>query len=251
MYGNWGKILRVDLTRESFATENVGEETYRKYIGGVGIASKIIFDEVGPEVDPFDPNNVIVFSVGPFQGTGIPGSGRWTVSSLSPLTGMWGESCGGGYWGPEFKRTGFDAIAVRGRAETPIYIWIEDGDVEIRDARKTWGKMVSEADEEIKTEVGDQRARSVLIGPAGERLVRFACVASDHGFSGRSGLGAVMGSKNLKSITVRGTERVEVADPEELGRCRGGLFKEISSVTVEFRKYGTTVAAKGMHDERG
>jgi aldehyde:ferredoxin oxidoreductase len=250
MFGNWGRILRVDLSRESIKTERVREVFYRRFLGGVGTASKIIFDEVGQGVEPMDPNNVIVFAVGPYQGTGIPGSGRWTVSARSPLTGIWGESCGGGYWGPEFKRTGFDAIAVKGRSPSPVYIWINDGDVEIKNADHAWGKMVSKADNIIKKEVEDERARSVLIGPAGEKLVRFACVASDHGFSGRSGLGAVMGSKNLKAIVVRGTKQVEIADPEGLEKYSRSLFKKINEATSEFRKYGTTDAAKGLHDTR-
>jgi len=251
MYGNWGKILRIDLSKRKTIIEPFKEAFYRKFIGGVGMASNIIFNEVGSDVDPLDPDNIIVFAVGPFQGTGIPGSGRWIVSSRSPLTGIWGESCGGGYWGPELKRAGFDAVIVSGRAESPVYIWIDDGRVELRGASNVWGKMASEADITIKEEVDDKRARVVLIGPAGERLVRFACIMSDHGFAGRSGLGTVMGSKNLKAIAVRGTKHVEVSDFDELAEYRKALFKKINEATVEFRKYGTTDFAKWLYDTRG
>jgi len=251
MYGNWGRILRVDLSKERIRTEKVKEVFCRKFLGGVGVASKIIFDEVVPSVEPLDPGNVVVFAVGPYQGTGIPGSGKWTVSARSPLTGIWGESCGGGYWGPEFKSAGFDAIAVKGKASSPVYIWIDNGDIEVRDAGNAWGKMASEADKIIKNELGDEKARAVLIGPAGERLVRFACVVSDHGFSGRSGLGAVMGSKNLKAVVVKGTKRVEVAETERLKEYSKELFKKINKATSEFRKYGTTDSAEELHDTRG
>ncbi len=251
MYGNWGRTLRVDLSNERFNTQLVGDAFFKKYLGGVGLASKIIFDEVGANVDPLSPDNIIVFSVGPFQGTGVPGSGRWNVSSRSPLTGIWGESCGGGYWGPEFKRSGFDAIVIKGRAKSPVYIWIDDGKVEIRDGKEVWGKMVSEASKIIKEEIGERSAKAVIIGPAGEKLVRFACVVSDHGVGGRCGLGAVMGSKNLKAIAVRGTKKIKVARSDELKEYSRKLYKKIHSATAEFRKYGTTMYPKVLHDARG
>jgi len=251
MYGNWGRILRVDLSNERFTTQLVEESFFKKYLGGVGLASKIIFDEVGANVDPLSPDNVIVFSVGPFQGTGIPGSGRWSVSSRSPLTGIWGESCGGGYWGSEFKRSSFDAVVIKGRAKSPVYIWINDGKVEIRDGNGVWGKMVSEASKIIKEEIDERDAKAVIIGPAGEKLVRFACVVSDHGVGGRCGLGAVMGSKNLKAIAVRGTKKIKVARPDELKEYSRKLYKKIYEATAEFRKYGTTMYPKLLHDARG
>jgi len=251
MYGNWGKLLWIDLFNEKFMVKTLKNSFFKKYLGGVGLASKIIFDEVEANTDPFSPENVLIFSVGPFQGTGIPGSGRWNVSSRSPLTGIWGESCGGGYWGPEFKRCGFDAIAVRGRAESPVYIWINDEKVEFRDGKGIWGKTVSKADKIIKEEVGDPRVRSVIIGPAGEKLVRFACIVSDHGIAGRCGLGAVMGAKNLKAIALKGTKDVNVAEPDKLKEYSKELSKKIHDATAEFRKYGTTMYAKLLHDARG
>lgn len=251
MYGNWGRILSVDLSHRRSTTQLVKEDFFKKYLGGVGLASKIIFDKVGADVHPFSPDNVIVFSVGPFQGTGIPGSGRWNVSSRSPLTGIWGESCGGGYWGPEFKRSGFDAVVIKGRAKSPVYIWIDDGRAEIRDGDSVWGKMVSEADKVIKEEIGEPSAKAVIIGPAGEKLVRFACVVSDHGVGGRCGLGAVMGSKNLKAIAVRGTKEVKVAEPDKLKEYSGELYKKIHEATGELRKYGTAMYPKLIYEARG
>jgi len=253
MYGNWGRILSVDLSHRRSTTQLVKEDFFKKYLGGVGLASKIIFDKVGADVHPFSPDNVIVFSVGPFQGTGIPGSGRWNVSSRSPLTGIWGESCGGGYWGPEFKRSGFDAVVIKGRAKSPVYIWIDDGRAEIRDGDSVWGKMVSEADKIIKEEIGEPSAKAVIIGPAGEKLVRFACVVSDHGVGGRCGLGAVMGSKNLKAIAVRGTKEVKVAEPDKLKEYSGELYKKIHEATkvvkpekYAFEGYGPEYETIGM-----
>lgn len=251
MYGNWGRILRIDLSNERFTTQLVGDAFFKKYLGGVGLASKIIFDEVGTDVNPLSPDNVVVFSVGPFQGTGIPGSGRWNVSSRSPLTEIWGESCGGGYWGPEFKRSGFDAIAIKGRAKSPVYIWIDNEKVEIRDGKEVWGKMVSEANKIIKEELRDHNARAIIAGPAGEKLVRFACVVSDHGVGGRCGIGAVMGSKNLKAIAVRGTKNIEAARSDELEDYSKELYKKIHKATAEFRKYGTTMYPTLLHDDRG
>jgi aldehyde:ferredoxin oxidoreductase len=251
MYGNFGRILRIDLTREKFTVNRVKDSFFKKYLGGVGIASKIIFDNVGKNVSPLDPDNILVFAVGPFQGTGIPGSGKWTVSARSPLTGIWGDSCGGGYWGPEFKKCGFDAVAIEGRASSPVYVWINDGQIEIKNAEGIWGKKISEADKMIKEHLYESKARSVLIGPAGERLVKFACIASDHGFAGRTGLGAVMGAKNLKAVAVRGTNKIEIAEYERFKIRNGELSKMIYEATSEFRKYGTTAAAKELHDTRG
>lgn len=230
----------------------IHESVFKRFLGGVGVAAKTITEEVTPSVDPLSPDNAIVFAVGPFQGTSIPGSGRWIVASKSPLTEIWADSCAGGDWGPEFKRTGFDAIVVKGRADRPAYIWINDGEAEIRNASGMWGKTTSETNREIKADLNEPKAKVACIGPAGERLVRFANVANEHGFAGRCGLGAVMGSKNLKAIVVRGSKRVNAAKPDELMRKSKEFSKKIHDSTVDdLRKYGTTSSAKEMHDERG
>ncbi|MHC2995770.1 MAG: aldehyde ferredoxin oxidoreductase family protein [Candidatus Atribacteria bacterium] len=249
MYGYWKRILRVDLSKSLISVEKVDQSFFEKYIGGAGIAANIILSEVRPDVEPFSPDNVIVFGVGPFQGIRVAGSGRWIVASKSPLTGIWADSCAGGNWGPEFKRTGFDAIIIKGKASLPVYLWINDEKVEIRNASKIWGKKTSETDEEIKKDLGEPKAKVACIGPGGEKLVRFASVVNEHGNAGRCGLGAVIGSKNLKAVVVRGTKQVEIAEPEETNKYSKTLFKKYYDATVNtMRKYGTTASVKKYYD---
>jgi aldehyde:ferredoxin oxidoreductase len=234
MYGYWGKILKVDLTKEIYHVDRVKEAFFKKYLGGAGIGTKLVFDGVDPNTDPLSPENILVFAVGPFQSTTLLGSGRWAIISKSPQTGIYADSGAGAAWGPRFKRTGFDALTILGRAKTPVYLWIHEGEVEIRDASAMWGKMRAEADEEIKDDVSEPRAAVACIGPAGENLVRFACVGDDHGIAGRTGLGAVMGSKNLKAVAVYGTQPPAVAKPDELAQ----LSKDLWTVGYEKQKDG-------------
>jgi len=227
----------------------VDEAFFKKYLGGSGVGAKILFDTVGPEVDPLSPDNVVIFSVGPFQGTAVPGSGRWIIVSRSPLTGIYTDTCAGAAWGPEFKKTGFDALVVTGRAKSPVYLWIHDGTVEIKDASAMWGKMRAEAEEEIKKDIGEPKAAVACIGPAGEKLVKFACVVQDHGVAGRTGLGAVMGSKNLKAVAVRGTQTPEVAKPDELDKLSKELFSKWYEATKEnMRPWGTSAAMEPFYE---
>jgi len=251
MDGFWGRILLVDLSAKHCSIRTIKEGFFKKYLGGVGVAAKLIFEEVDPKVEPLSPDNMIVFSVGPFQGTSVPGSGRWIVAAKSPLTNIWGESCAGGSWGYHFKRSGFDAIAIRGMAEKPTYLWICDGEVEFRGASDVWGKPTSETQSMIKKDLGERNASVLCIGPAGENLVKFACITNDHGFAGRCGLGAAMGSKNLKAIATKGTLNVDVAEPDRLKDLAQRLSKQIHEKAVSLREYGTTSAAKTFHDERG
>jgi len=249
MYGCWGRILRIDLSTGLIEVERVDESIFQNYLGGVGIAGRIILNEVGPDTDPLSPGNTIVFAVGPFQGTRIPGSGRWIVASRSPLTGVWADSCAGGNWGPEFKKTGYDALVIKGKAPSPVYLWIDDGKVEIKDASGVWGKKVSETDSEIKKELKDSRAKVACIGPAGEKLVRFANIVNEHGFAGRCGLGAVMGSKNLKAIAVKGTKQVEVKDADKLKQYSKTLSTKYRDATLNtMRKHGTTASVKKYYN---
>jgi len=250
--GYWNKILRVDLSNGLIQNEKVRDSVFKRFLGGVGLAAKIILEEVTPDAKPLSSDNIIVFAVGPFQGTSVPGSGRWIVASKSPLTGIWADSCAGGNWGPEFKRTGFDAIVVKGKADRPVYLWIYDEEAEIKDASGIWGKTTSEATREINADLNEPKAKVACIGPAGERLVKFANVVNEHGVAGRCGLGAVLGSKNLKAIAVRGSRRIDVAKPNELLKKSKFLSRKIHDNTVDdMRKYGTTIATKEMHDKRG
>ncbi len=245
--GYWGKILRVDLTNEEITTEEISDEMAEKWIGGVGLATKIVYDEVPEDADPLGPENVFVYAVGPFPGTGILGSGRYVACAKSPLSGIWGESLGGGYNAKEMKKAGFDAIVVTGKAEKPVYLWVHDGEAELKDASHLWGKKDSfETEDAIKEELGDENIRIAPIGPAAEKLVRYAGIFANygHGCAGRTGMGAVMGSKNLKAIAFRGTMDVEIANPDELKSIKKELLPIIQDAdfTKDNRELGQAMA---------
>ena len=174
-----GKILRINLGSGKITTENIDPELEKKYIGGAGVAAAIFINEVPPNIDPFDEQNLLIFSVGPICGTAIPYCGRHFVMAKSPLTGILGESSAGGFFGNELKRTGYDHIIISGTSENPVYLWIYDDNVEIRDATKLWGKGTRETEDLLFTEIGDNKAKIATIGPAGENLVRFACIISN------------------------------------------------------------------------
>ncbi len=220
-YGYTGKILHVDLTRETIEVRELEEEDADMFIGGVGLAAKIIVEEMAdPRADPFSPENVLVFMTGPLTGTMVPCSGRYVVAAKSPLTLAWGEAHASGFWGVELKRAGFDGIVFKGKAKDPVYLYVHDGEAELRDASGLWGLDVYRTDSLLKEELGGS-VRVATIGPAGERLVRYAVVAADvlpdgPRVAGRTGMGAVMGSKNLKAIAVRGSGEVRVKDPKRV-----------------------------------
>ncbi|MHA1238672.1 MAG: aldehyde ferredoxin oxidoreductase family protein [Candidatus Odinarchaeia archaeon] len=244
--GYWGKILRVDLTNEKITTQTLTEDMAKTWIGGVGLAAKIIYDEVPAGADPLGPENVFVFAIGPFQGTGILGSGRFAACAKSPLTGIWGESLGGGYNAEELKKAGFDAIVVTGKAEKPVYLWVHDGEAELRDASHLWGKDSYETEDALKKELNDEKVQVAPIGQAAENLVRYAGLICNygHGCAGRVGMGAVMGSKNLKAIAFRGTMRPEIADPEGLNAIKQELLPIIKDAdfTKANRELGQAMA---------
>lgn len=233
MYGYVGKILRINLTTATSSVENLDEAMARKFIGGRGLATKLFSDEVSATVDALSPENKLLIATGPLTGTPSPTGGRYMVVTKSPLTGTIASSNSGGYWGPELKFAGYDVIILEGRSEKPVYIMIEDDKVEIRDAAHVWGKVVSEATS-ILEEEAPKKARVMVIGPAGEKLSKMAAVMNDRDrAAGRSGVGAVMGSKNLKAIVVKGSGSVELADKEEL--------KEVIKVcNTKIRENGVT-----------
>jgi aldehyde:ferredoxin oxidoreductase len=218
-HGYNGKILRVDLENESINVEEPQDTLYCRYLGGGTLALYYLLKESRPKSDPLGPENILVFSGSVISGTPAAGLSRFSVAAKSPLTGAFGESEAGGWWIPELKFAGFDAIVIKGKAQRPAYLWIHDGEAEIRDARRLWGKFSKETQEEIRTELGDERIRIASIGPAGEKLVKVACILNElkHA-NGRTGLGAVMGSKNLKAIAVRGKKKMEVADEDGVKR---------------------------------
>jgi len=212
-----GKILHMNLTDGTLSVEERGGNFYRTYFGGRNFIAYYLLKGLQPGVDPLGPENRLIFATGIVTGIPVPGSARNSVGAKSPLTGGYGEAEAGGYFGAELKRTGFDAIVVDGRAEEPVYLWIHDGETEIRPADHLWGLETGEAEDRIREELGDQRVRTALIGPAGENLVRVACIMNDRiCAAGRGGLGAVMGSKRLKGVAVRGTQSLHVADPQRL-----------------------------------
>lgn len=213
--GYSGKILRVDLTKREVRTEEPGEFIYRTYLGGAGLGAYYLLKELPKDVDPLSPDNILVLACSVITGAAVPGASRFTAAAKSPLTGGYGEAEAGGWWGPELKRAGYDGIIIKGRASEPVYLWIHDGEVEIRDASKVWGMITGDSQKAIREELGDDRIRILQIGPGGEKLVRYACLINElkHA-NGRTGMGAVMGSKNLKAIAVRGTSKLEMSDEE-------------------------------------
>jgi len=213
-----GKILRVNLTTATTSVDEPEESFYRYYFGGRGFISYFLLKEVPPGADPLGADNKLIFAAGPITGLPIAGSGRNSVGAKSPLTGYYGDGEVGGYWGAELRHAGYDAIIVEGKAEKPVYLWINNGQIEIKDATHLWGKLTADCDKLLKEELGDRNVRVSQIGPAGENLVRYACVLNDIRHAcGRCGIGAVMGSKKLKAIAVRGHQSVELADAEALG----------------------------------
>ena len=240
--GYAGKILRVNLTREKIFHEKLNNDFIKKFLGGKGFASKILYDIIKPRINPLAPENVLVFAIGPLNGTFWPQSGRYIVASKSPLTGIWGESHSGGHWGNELKYAGFDAIVIEGASKNPVYLYIQDEEVEIKDAKHLWGRTVEETEKIIEEEVGYKRVPMICIGQAGENLVRYsAIITRPNGVAARAGMGAVMGSKKLKAIAVKGFKSPEIANPDEFYEFATQAQERLkaSPFTINLRKYGT------------
>ena len=231
-YGFTGKILRVDLTRATINVETFDESFYRLYPGGKALAGYILLRELAPHTEPLDPENLLVLANGLLTGAPFSTATRFTAAARSPLTRAYGESEAGGFWGPELKMAGYEAIVIKGRAAQPVYLWIHDDKIEIRDARHLWGRDPLEVQETVRQEHGDKLIRVLQIGIGGENLVRFAALTNElRHFNGRNGMGAVMGSKNLKAIAVRGsgryTDLVHDSKPiVELGRALAKRVKD-------------------------
>lgn len=246
MHGEGGIILRVDLGSGKTEKEPLSEDLRENYIGGRGINSRLLFDEVGPEVEPLSPENRLIFGTGPFSGTKAPSVVRYTVTAKSPLTGIHGDANAGGRFGPTLKKAGIDHIVVTGKADEPVYLWIDDERIELRSARHLWGKNIRETEAAIKGELGDRRVRVASIGQAGEHLVKFANIVHEERSASRTGVGAVMGSKNLKAIAVRGTGEVSLFDSEKFNHLAKDLFKQMSQAQEykNFRKYGQSAGMR-------
>lgn len=217
LFGVTGKILRINLSTQTITEEKPDPYFYRVYMGGRNIALYYLLKELHNNVDPFSPDNKMVIATSILTGTTIPGTSRFTVASKSPLTNGYGEAEAGGWWGPELKSAGFDAMIIEGASSQPVYVWICNGKVEIRDASHLWGKETGPVQEKIRSELEGDKIRVLQIGSAGENLVRFANISNElRHFCGRTGLGAVMGSKKLRAIAVRGNEKVRVKDQDKI-----------------------------------
>jgi aldehyde:ferredoxin oxidoreductase len=217
MFGFNGKILKVDLNSQKIDVEVLDEKFYRKYLGGRNFGLYYLTREMSPNIDPLSPENILVFATGVTTGVPLTGFCRHSVVAKSPLTNGFGEAEAGGFWGAELKFAGFDAVAIKGASPKPVYLWVHDGEAEIRDASGLWGQLTKDTQKVIREELKDPLVRVAQIGPAGEKLVRYACIMNDLKYAnGRSGLGAVMGSKNLKAIAVRGHKKLEFKDPEKI-----------------------------------
>ncbi len=244
MKGYWGKILHIDLADEKFTVEEPEEAFYRKYIGGACMGAFYLMKHMDAAVDPYAPENLLVFSLSSMTGAPISGNARHCVTSKSPLTGTIASSEGGGYWAPELKFSGYDALVIKGKAKNPVYLWIHNGEYELRDASSIWGSITGEAQDAIRKELGDNKVRVALIGPAGEKLVRYAGIVNElKHFNGRNGMGAVMGSKNLKAVAVRGTMKPEFHDLETIRDMAKTAVDKVNNDEFFslFKKHGTTL----------
>ncbi len=211
-----GKILRVNLSNKEIKTEELREDWAKKFIGGRGYGTRIIIEEINPKIDPLSEENKVVIATGPLDGTLAPSSGRTMVITKGALNGAIACSNSGGHFGPALKHAGFDMIIIEGKAKEPVYLWINKGKAELKCAKDIWGKLVDESDKLLR-ENTHPLAETMEIGPAGEKLSLIANVMfNGHRAAGRTGVGAVVGSKNFKGIAVRGNEEVKVAEPEKV-----------------------------------
>ncbi len=252
-YGYQGKILEVDLTTQKISQREVRKEEVRKYFMGSGLTAKILSEEADLSLDPFDPANPLIFMAGLLTGTMVPTACKLSVCSKSPLTGIWNESTVGGHWPAQFKFTGYDGIIIKGKSDKPVYLWINDAKCEIREAKSLWGKDTFETSELLKKET-DEKALVAAIGPAGENLSRIASIVFD-GMNARNaargGPGAVMGSKFLKAIVVKGKKRPEIKDREalrELLKKEIPVIKEKAEGLSAFGTSGGAVAVEAFGD---
>ncbi|MCX7912055.1 MAG: aldehyde ferredoxin oxidoreductase family protein [Dehalococcoidales bacterium] len=233
LYGYTGNLLRVNLSTGDITTEKIGETVRRRYLGGSGFVSYYLWKELKAGIDPLGSENRLVIATGPVTGASIMGSGRHTLGAKSPLTGTIALSQVGEFWGAELKRAGFDAVIIEGKAERPAYLTIRDGGAELHDASHLWGMETRETQNAIRAELGEPKARLLLIGPGGEKLVRYACIMGGlFDAAGRGGLGAVMGSKLLKAIAVRGSAPVTTADPSRLREIHKNLVANINKIPI-------------------
>jgi len=242
----------VDLASGSLEVEEPGEDFYKRYFGGWGFVAYYLLKGVPPGTDPLSDRNKLIFALGPLTGVPVAGAARNAVGAKSPLTGLFGEADAGGWWNAEMKRAGYDAIVFEGKADRPVYLWVHDGQAEILDATHLWGKTTKESQALIREEHGDEGIRTAQIGVAGENLVRYACVINDlkHA-AGRTGMGAVMGSKNLKAVACRGHRLPGLADRRAVREIARWFAEHCEELSGNLGKYGTGYNLKGSSDRGG
>jgi aldehyde:ferredoxin oxidoreductase len=252
-YGYHGKILHADLTRASLEIEEPDEGFYRRYMGGSALGTYYLLKNTPAGADPLGPENTLVLSLSVLTGAPVSGQSRMTATAKSPLTGGIGDAQCGGFWPAECKFAGFDAVVITGKADKPVYLWLHDGEAELRDARHLWGKTTGEVEAQIKEELGDLKVEVAQCGPAGEKGVRFAAIINmSNRANGRTGMGAVMGSKNLKAVAVRGKLRPELADRDgliEIARWGAGNFE--SSDVYGLGMFGTAEVVRAQQKAGG
>jgi aldehyde:ferredoxin oxidoreductase len=221
-------ILTIDLTNGATQWFVIPEEWERDYLGGASLAARILYDYLTPDLDPFSSQAPLLFLNGPLSGTAGPAVGRYVVCGRSPATNLWGESNCGGFWGVELRKTGFDGLLITGKSDEPVYIWIQDGEVQLVPAKHLWGMETYQTQETVLSELNTPGARVACIGPAGEARIPFSLIMSDHGrVAGRTGLGAVMGAKYLKAVVLKGSGVVPVSDPEQFFPLRSATNREL------------------------
>ncbi|MHA2055167.1 MAG: aldehyde ferredoxin oxidoreductase family protein, partial [Candidatus Hodarchaeales archaeon] len=257
MFGYMGRILRINLSTGEISEEKLKEKDLKNFLGGAGLATKYLFDEVPKGIDPLGLHNKLIFMTGPMTGTSSPSTGRFSVVAKSPLTGFWGQANSGGFWGRDFKRSGFDGIIFEGKADKPVYLVTDNGKAELRDASHLWGLNTYDTTQKIKEEL-DEKFNIACIGIAGENLVKYAAIMNDVNkpnwgrAAGRTGMGCVMGSKNLKAIASKGRIPIEIAEPEEYREKAKDRFDWVNTSLLKatLEVFGTA-AILDMVNQRG
>ena len=248
--GYAGKMLRVNLTTGKMREQEVSRELAYNFLGGSGFGTKVLWDEVGPSVEPFSGDNRLIFGVGPLTGTIYPTAGRFEVIGKSPLTGIYGDANSGGHFAPKMKQAGYDAVVFQGRSPKPVFLWLNNGKAELRDAKNAWGHGTEDTEKILREELGDQRLQSACIGQAGENLVRYAAIMTHGCSAARSGLGALMGFMKVKAIAAEGDMKFENARPADFIKDALAAQKEVlgNAFTPGLSKYGTAQLVQPMSE---
>ena len=240
MYGFHGRLLHIDLTARSRCWRDLEEPRLRAFLGGIGLGTSLLYDFAPPGVEPFSPANPLIFTSAPLVGTGLTTTAKFAVVTKSPLTGFIADSLSSSFFALELKRTGLDAVVITGQAASAVYIFINNEKVEVREGEHLWGRSASETEAIIRSELKDERVRVAAIGQAGENRVRFATISNEGRHAGRGGVGAVMGSKNLKAIALRGHDGVRVADPQGVEAIAESMrHRSLGTLTAKYRQIGT------------